>query len=107
MQTSPEEWNLVVIWEFRVAADNAQQFEAAYGPNGVWAVLFRTAKGYIRSELARDTAQRGRYLTVDYWISREAYDTFRTNNAGEYEVIDRQCENLTESEIEVGRFERT
>jgi quinol monooxygenase YgiN len=48
----------------------------------------------------------GRYLTLDLWVSRAAYEKFRADHAAEYRAIDAQCEALTEHEAEVGRFER-
>jgi hypothetical protein len=48
-----------------------------------------------------------RYLTFDYWASAETYESFRRNHVAEYGVVDRECEGLTESEKEIGRFEAT
>lgn len=47
-----------------------------------------------------------RYLTLDFWESREAYDAFRAQHAAEYAAIDRECEALTAEEKALGNFER-
>ena len=96
----------VIVWEFRVAAKSAEEFERLYGPDGVWVRFFHTAQGFVRTELIRDHDQQGRYLTLDFWSSRDSYEAFRHCHASEYAAIDRQCEKVTMSEVEVGRFER-
>jgi heme-degrading monooxygenase HmoA len=82
------------------------RFADIYGSAGDWAQLFRTADGFLRTELVADLKDARRYLTLDFWRSREAYDRFRAENSDRYSAIDAQCEELTESEIEVGQFER-
>lgn len=93
------------VWEFIVAPRHAAEFERTYGPAGEWAVLFRRAPGYRRSELLRDPAQPNRYLTIDFWESRGDWEAFRTRFAKEYETLDVKCEGWTVSEKELGRFE--
>lgn len=97
---------LLVVWEFKVGVEMRAEFERIYGRNGDWIRLFETAPGFIRSELVRDPGRAGRYLTLDFWESAQAYDRFRAENEARYHEIDARCEGLTESEIEVGRFER-
>jgi len=82
------------------------RFEEAYGPEGVWAQLFRQVDGFVGTELSRDEKDRRRFLTMDFWVSKQAYDAFRALHQAEYEKIDVECEGLTESEREIGRFER-
>lgn len=94
----------VIVWEFRPSARNRLEFEAAYGPHGVWAQFFHRGEGYIGTELLLDRENAGRYFTVDVWKSREAYVRFRKENAAEYESIDEQCELLTETETKIGEF---
>lgn len=79
-------------------------FEQIYGPHGVWAQLFSLDPAYGRTELQRDLRQPGRYLTFDYWTSESSYDRFHEIHRTAYEAIDRQCEDLTEREVLVGRF---
>jgi len=95
-----------VVWEFRVAARQRRAFEKTYGPEGAWARLFHTGKGYIRTELLRDRETPGRYLTIDYWTSRQAFGTFKKRNHAEYAALDEKCTTFTEEERLVGEFER-
>jgi heme-degrading monooxygenase HmoA len=100
------QWKYLMIWEFRVRAGMEEPFEEAYGPEGRWVQLFRQNEGFIATELTRDWREARRYMTLDFWVSREAYEKFRDASKTEYAAIDRECEELTESEVEVGSFER-
>ncbi|HKS76106.1 MAG TPA: antibiotic biosynthesis monooxygenase [Terriglobales bacterium] len=101
-----DDWGYVVIWEFRVLHGKEDQFEQAYGPQGVWADFFRTGEGYLRTELVCDANLPGRYITLDFWNSQKLYEEFRAQNAARYDSIDAECEVMTGSEIEIGRFAR-
>ena len=101
-----EGWGYLVVWEFLVRREAEKAFEEAYGLKGVWAEFFRKDAGYVRTDLVRDHKAEGRYLTMDFWTTREAYVSFRERHSSEYSEIDRCCERLTESEAEIGSFER-
>ena len=94
----------LLVWEFRVPAARQADFERVYGADGDWVQLFRRGAGYLGSELARDTADPLRYLTVDRWTAREAYDAFRAAHAADYGALDRSCEALTAAETPIGAF---
>jgi 8-oxo-dGTP diphosphatase len=95
----------VIVWEFRVRPGREVEFEAAYGPEGDWARLFRRDPAYLGTDLLRDGADRRRYLTIDHWTSGAANDAFRERWRSEYEALDRRCEALTEHEEPLGRFD--
>jgi heme-degrading monooxygenase HmoA len=100
------DWKYLVIWEFRVQRGMEAAFEKSYGPEGIWARLFRNGEGFVATELSRDEKKPGRYLTLDFWSSQEAYESFRAAHAARYKEIDAECEEMTESEIEIGKFAR-
>ena len=100
------DWGYLVIWEFRVRRGMEEMFEKHYGPAGTWAQLFRKGEGFIATELSRDLERPGRYLTLDFWSSQKAYENFREQHAARYKEIDAECEAMTESEAEIGRFAR-
>jgi heme-degrading monooxygenase HmoA len=106
MEPTNCEWRFVVIWEFRVRPGQAERFEQAYGADGLWAKFFRKDEWYIGTELIRDLKAARSYLTLDFWKSQAAYDAFRAQHAAEYQAIDAECEGMTESEREVGRYGR-
>ena len=106
--SNPEsnDWNYLMIWEFRPQVGSEKQFEEAYGPHGIWARLFARGDGFIATELIRDLAATNRYLTMDMWTSKTAYEKFREEFAEEYRSIDARCEALTAQEQSLGYFER-
>jgi heme-degrading monooxygenase HmoA len=91
-------------WEYDVAPEHEPAFLRAYGPDGDWVQLFRRAPGYLRTELFRDIARPGRFVTLDYWETPEAFAAFRARFAKEFEALDVRCEALTVREAEIGRF---
>jgi heme-degrading monooxygenase HmoA len=95
----------LLVWEFYVRAGCESQFENLYGPGGDWIQLFTKADGFIKTELRRDVENSRRYLTLDYWSSKEVYESFRQQYREEYRKIDRRCEGLTERETALGAFE--
>jgi heme-degrading monooxygenase HmoA len=101
-----DQWRYLIIWEFRVRAGMEARFESAYGPRGSWAQFFSKGKGYVSTELNHDLKDSQRYVTLDFWVSREAYESFRREHAAEYKALDEEFERMTEEELEVGNFER-
>jgi len=106
MRDSNANWGYLVVWEFQVQPGEEKQFENDYGPNGAWANLFEQAEGYLGTELNRDFKNPKRYLTLDFWQSREAYVRFREQHRAEYKALDIRCEPMTKMEREIGAFER-
>ena len=101
-----DQWRYLIIWEFRVRAGMEARFEEAYGPQGDWARLFARHDEFVRTELNRDLKDSRRYVTLDFWTSRKAYENFRQQHASEYAALDQKFEEMTEKELEVGKFER-
>jgi len=92
------------LWTFDVQPDRKAEFEFHYGPEGTWVRLFRRAPGYLGSELLCDLANAHRYVTIDRWESREAWQAFRQHFAADYERLDREFEGLTTAESALGEF---
>ncbi|HYI11907.1 MAG TPA: hypothetical protein VEK57_22820 [Thermoanaerobaculia bacterium] len=83
----------VVIWRFTTATP--AEFEREYGPNGSWATLFGRSEDYGGTDLLKDGDT---YLTMDWWLTRAAYEQFRIDHAADYAALDARCEALTASE---------
>jgi len=94
----------VRIWDFRARPGLEEEFERIYGPEGDWVRLFRKSRGFLRTELNCDLDTKGRYVTVDYFVSQAAFDEFLREFRQEYDAIDRRCEKLRELEQPVGSF---
>lgn len=104
-------WAYLVMWEFQVRAGMESRFEKVYGSKGDWARFFAQDGSYIRTELihnlrAKDSKGERTYVTLDFWTSQKAYAEFRKQHLAKYKALDRKCEDLTESEREIGRFAR-
>lgn len=100
----PTEDLFIVAWAFVVKPEHRRDFECAYGQNGEWVRLFRSGGGYIKTELHRDPENPARYLTLDFWRSREQYEMFRESAKSAYKEIDARCERLTADEQLLGGF---
>jgi len=93
------------VWEFIAREDKVPEFERHYSNTGAWAQLFQKNRGFLGTELLRDTENTRRYVTIDRWDSFEAHVAMRARFAKEYEELDRRCELLTELERRIGAFE--
>lgn len=91
-----------LVWRFVTDPAHRAEFETAYSGNGLWADFFGRGEGFLGTELLRDKAGSPTYITVDRWVSREAYQRFRRANAAEYDAIDRRCAELTVEETFLG-----
>jgi quinol monooxygenase YgiN len=97
---------LHIVWEFHPKPERVEDFERVYGPDGVWATLFRKSPHYHQTILTRDLNVPGRYLLTDIWDDQTSFSDFKKNFHEEYESLDRECEALTIKEIRIGEFEQ-
>ena len=100
------EWGYLIIWEFHVRAGMEKGFERVYGSDGDWARLFTQDESYFGTHLVRSLNGERTYVTLDFWRSQQAYGKFRKRHFAKYTALDQQCEDLTESEREIGKFVR-
>ncbi len=96
---------IVIIWQFRVLPGSEAAFEIGYGPDGDWTRLFRKSSDFVKTELFRNTASEGTYMTLDYWKSQEAFERFQSEHRTEYLELDRGFESLTLEETRIGVIE--
>jgi len=94
----------VVVWQFEISEENVSAFEAAYGPQGAWAQLFRSSPNYLGTELLRDAYIPLTYLTIDRWKSEDDFRAFRKDHDPEYESLDRSSDALTSRETRIGAY---
>ena len=93
-----------IVWQFTVEERNVDAFVATYGPSGEWADLFQHAKGFRGTALLRDAADPLRFVTVDRWDSFQNFELFHQAFGSEYAEMDARLEQLTASEVLIGRF---
>ena len=105
MPTKPDRAMYVVIWEYQVRAECLAEFEETYSAGGAWARLFQNSAGFLGTELLRDETDPHRYVTIDRWRSSQDYESFLQQLQTEYDALDRQCEDLTNQETLLGKWE--
>jgi heme-degrading monooxygenase HmoA len=88
----------VRVWEYEVPDDRAEVFAAAYAPDGAWGQMFGRAAGFLGTELYRDAARDGRYLTIDRWRNEQDWRSFLHVFGSAYESLDAQFEGLAVAE---------
>lgn len=91
-----------LVWEFAAAPGRIPEFEQVYSPQGRWANLFRRSPDFLGTELYRHTADSKRFIAVDVWRNRSAYENFRKQNAADYAALDAWCRQLLEHERMLG-----
>jgi heme-degrading monooxygenase HmoA len=94
---------LALVFSYDVR--DPEEFERVYGPEGEWAQFFRSGTGYVGTELLREVEAPGRYLVVDRWDSRDAYNAFVEANRAEYVRRVDETAFLYEQELRLGTFE--
>ncbi len=76
------------------------------GPTGTGCGCFPLELAIAAQKINRDLKDVRRFVTLDFWTSESAYDSFRAEHQIEYKMLDAKFEALTESEVEIGRFVR-
>jgi heme-degrading monooxygenase HmoA len=95
----------LALWEFEVKPGCEKRFLKVYGPEGDWAKLFRKDVNYQETQLLHDLDRPATYLTMDFWVSRQAYEDFMASHAVEYKRLDAAGGGLTLREQRIGWFE--
>ena len=95
----------LALWEFEVKSGCLERFQSVYGAEGDWARLFRTDENFLETRLLRDAAQPNKFVTLDFWESRSAYESFKELNHAAYLRLDKDCQSLTSLERCLGYFD--
>lgn len=95
----------IILWEYQIKAERAQEFEKMYAPTGAWTKLFQKSNGFLGTEFIRDEKNHRRYITIDRWMSAHEYELFRLQWNAEYAALDAECQGLTDRETLLGKWE--
>ena len=95
----------VRAWKFRPPQGREEEFALAYDADGVWAALFRKARGYLGTSLYRPDEPGGWWLTIDRWDSAADFEAFERDSGEEYCALDIELESVAGEEEFVGAFE--
>ena len=93
------------VWTYVVRSESLEAFRIAYGPEGEWVRLFRRDPEYVRTTLLADREDPTRFMTLDFWTSREACVAFRERFAREFEALDRRFQEFTMQEVHTGDYD--
>jgi hypothetical protein len=93
------------VWSYVVRPECLQAFQIAYGPDGDWVRFFRRDREYIRTNFFVDRDNPTRFMTIDFWTSREACLSFRERFCSEFEALDKGFGQLTVQEVHLGDFD--
>lgn len=91
-----------LVWEFEVKAGRVGEFEQVYSSKGRWTLFFSRSSDYLGTDLFKHLEDGHRFVAVDTWRSRSAYEGFRKNNAAEYAALDDWCRHLLQRERMLG-----
>jgi hypothetical protein len=95
----------LALWEFEVKSGYEERFQSRYGPQGEWVGLFRTDPLFVETRLLQDPAAPSKFLTLDFWQSRTAYESFKELNRAAYSALDKNCDDFTTQERCIGTFD--
>ena len=96
---------LVIVWEYVVKPERADDFESMYRPDGPWSDLFRKSPGFVSITLMKDLKNPRRFMVADRWTSEAVYEEFKQTHAAAYGQLSERGRRLIERETEVGRFD--
>lgn len=91
-----------LVWQFDAQPERVAEFEEIYGAAGRWAEFFKLSPDYLGTELYKNIGDPHRFVAVDSWRSRVAYEAFRKSNASEYSTLDAWCRQLLTHERMLG-----
>lgn len=91
-----------LVWEFDAQPERVAEFEKVYSTEGRWAEFFKMSPDYLATDLYKNMRDPCRFVAVDMWRSRAAYEVFRKNNAAEYATLDSWCRQLLVHERMLG-----
>ena len=82
----------LALWEFEVKSGCEERFQSVYGAQGDWVRLFRSDPLFIETRLLQDAVEPTKFVTLDFWQSRIAYESFQELQHAAYDAIDEIAE---------------
>ena len=92
------------VWQYVINPARRDEFLAAYASDGTWVQLFERDSNYLGTVLLCDADNENRFVTIDYWSSRDARDHFRKVHAADFASLDESCAAYTVTEEFLGDF---
>lgn len=96
----------IVLTEFVAKEGKVAEFEDYFGSAGKRAEVLQNGEGFMSTELLRDKGAKLRYVTMDRWVSKDAYDDFGIEFESENSDLVRAGEELSSKQALIGALER-
>lgn len=96
----------IVLNEFHVKEEHIPAFETEFGSAGTRSETLQKGEGFMSTELMKDGANKRRFITIDRWISKDAYEDFQIEFENESAEVAKLGENMLEKQQLIGAFER-
>ncbi len=93
------------MWEYIISVKKREAFLKLYGIEGDWVNFFNKAEGYLGTDLHQDIDNKERFISVDFWKSKEARDNYCKEFASDFDALDRAGELVTDKEKSLGEFD--
>ena len=92
------------MWEYEVLSINREAFLNLYGQEGEWVNFFNKAEGYLGTDLHEDIDNEERFISIDFWVSKDSRDNYRKQFVEEFNALDDAGELVTNKETPLGEF---
>ena len=91
---------------FWVGYGRLADFEKVFGPAGMWDEFLSLAKGYVGTQVRRESEAERQYRVLDFWTSHRWFEGFRKQYAAEFEWFHQRivAEGLVERQEVVGTY---
>ncbi len=96
----------IVLTEFIARENKAAEFEDYFGSAGKRAETLRNGEGFMSTELLKDKEVKLRYVTMDRWVSKDAYDDFGIEFENENSDLAKAGEEFSSKQVLIGVLER-
>jgi len=96
----------VVDRRFWIADGRRADFEAAFGPSGIWSKILLRADGYLGTQLWCESPLPAQYRVRDFWSWHRNFEIFRTRFQAEFEGFEQwlRSERWIEREQFLGAY---
>jgi hypothetical protein len=96
----------VVDRRFWIADGRRAEFEAVFGPRGLWLQLLSKADGYLHTELRCESSELAKYRVKDWWAWHRNFERFRAQRQEELERFEEwlRAERVIEKEQFLGAY---
>jgi hypothetical protein len=93
-----------IIWQYTINPVHLETFVEFYNSNGTWAQFFQQSPDYVGTDFLKSEKNENQFITIDMWLSQQAYEQFLEDHKEKYQEIDKRCEGFTVEEALIGKY---